>query len=332
LLWNILLIPNFIANEAAAVAGAVAGLNYDFRPPDLLFPVFGTDSPYGPLIAAAAAVALVVSIRRRGMTPFLWASLAALLAFWTALALGYGVGRSTVTVRYVYGGAVLAALVAAEAARGARPSRAALLVLFAAAAIGLSTNMARLRDGITYYRDYSITLRAQLTSLELARGRVSDPFVLPTGPAKYDVVEAGPYLAAVDRIGSPAFSLAELARQSEAKRHEVDSGLVSALGIETSAATPDERALNCRQITAPRGSPAQVLGEPPGVLLRSPVRARVELRRFATASTVPAGRLEPGRLFALRLSPDQSSSPWHVSVTPAVRPVTACELRISPSG
>jgi hypothetical protein len=323
-LSNVLLVPNFIADEAAAVAGAVAGLNYDFSPSELGGDAFKTSSPYGPLIAALAVVALALRLRRGAVSPLLWALISILLAFWIALGLSFGVGRSPTTARYVYPGAFLALLITAEAARGMRLSRTALLAIFAVAAIALWGNLARLRDGANFYRAFSLSLRGELTAIEVARGHVSSSFV-PPGPGTFDSLQAGPYLAAVDRIGSPAFTPTELTRQSEGVRHSADSALVPALGIGVETPPRGTRRVACRRLGASGGDLVRLAVDPPGVLLRSPVSASVVIRRFATTSSVSAGTLPADKLRVLSIPADRYRSPWYVAITPAPRPVTVCQ-------
>ncbi|HEV7461058.1 MAG TPA: hypothetical protein VGN78_11010 [Solirubrobacteraceae bacterium] len=323
--WNILLIPNFIADEASSVAGAVAGLNYNFQPQSLYW-IFSTDSPYGPVLAAAAAVALAVRLYRGSRPALLWALMAILLAFWTSLALGFDIriGRNPVTVRYVYAGAILAVLVGAEAARGLRLSPAGLVALYAITVVALGANLARLRDGAHFYRSFTTSLRAQLTGLELARDHVSPGFMASSPTSFLAPVRAGPYLAAVDRNGSPAYSPAELARQPEDKRHDADAVVVAALRIGIAPAAPGATARNCRRVAG--GSSVTLPVGPPGVRLTAPASAAIALRRYASTSTVPVGSLPPGRAVDLRIPPDRSRRTWQAVVTPAPGGVTVCEL------
>jgi hypothetical protein len=314
--WNILLIPNFIADEAASTAGAVAGLNYDFEPGNV-FKVFSGESAYGPVLAALAAWALVRRLRRGNVSVDLWAFIAILLAFWVALALGFGLGRTPTTVRYVYGGAFVFALIAAEAVRGVRLSQAALLALFAITLLALGANLARLREGAHYFRNFATSLRGQLTGIELARGHVSPSFVPGNGPANFDLVVAGKYLAAVDRVGSPAFSESALARQPENVRHSTDSVLAEALGVKL---VPAKLGDGCRRL--PGGSSIPV--SPPGITIAAPNGGQVALRKFASGATVTVGSLQPGRPAALVIPPDRSARPWQVSVTPASASATVC--------
>ena len=152
---NVLLLPNFIADEASTLAGALAGLNYDFQHGPLWF--FSSESPYGPILAVAAAIALVVRLRRGPRSPVLWASIATLFAFWVSLGAGYDliIGRTPTVVRYVYAAAFMALLIGAESVRGWRPRPRALVALYAIAVLALGANIARLRDGTSFYRVFA---------------------------------------------------------------------------------------------------------------------------------------------------------------------------------
>jgi hypothetical protein len=322
---NILLIPNFIADEASSVAGAVAGLNYNFEPQSLYW-IFSTDSPYGPVLAASAAVALGLRLYRGSRPALLWGLMAILLAFWISLALGFDVriGRNPVTARYVYAGAILTLLVGAEAARGVRLSRGGLVALYAITVLALGANVARLRDGANFYRSFTTSLRAQLTGIELARDRVDPAFRAATPTSYLAPVRAGPYLAAVDRNGSPAYSPAELARQPENKRHDADAVVVAALRIALAPTVPGGSVRHCRRVAG--GSSVTLPVGPPGVRLSAPAGAGIALRRFASTATEPVGNLSPGRMVDLRIPPDRSQRTWQAVVTPAPKGVTVCAL------
>jgi hypothetical protein len=321
---NVLLIPNYLADEAAAVVGAATGLNYDFQATDALRS-FQTSLDYGVIVAVAAVVAIVYAVRRRGAGPVLWAAGAALLVFWLTLALAFGLGRAPTTIRYVYPGVALGCLIAAEALRGVGVSRRGLVLLYAAAALALGANVYRLQEGAAFFRDYSATQRAQMTAIELARGRVSPTFSTKSFFAE---IGAGPYFAALDRNGSPAFTVADLAGQPEGVRATADSTLVAALRIGLAPPPPGGRPQGCRRLTAGDGAPAQFAAGPPGALIRTGGAAAVSLRRFASATTVPLGNTSPGKLVELEIPPDRDRSPWQVSVAAGGEPVTVCR----PSG
>jgi hypothetical protein len=324
---NILLIPNYIADAASSVLGALAGLNYAFQPSSS--GAFATGSEYGALLATLAFAALVLRLRRVGIrSPFLWALISVLLVYWVVLGLAYSPGRDPTTVREVYGAGVLILLIGAEAARGVRLSPAWIGPMYLITLLALAGNVSRLREGERYYRSYATSLRAQLTAIELARGHVSPSFSLGSNHFN-EYITAGPYLAAVDRNGSPAYPLAELLRQPGRVRHDADSTLVAALGIGTSPHSSGAPVTSCRRLISASGGSTTFAVVPPGVMLNSPTAALVAVRRFASVSTVVGGLLA-GRPQDLRIPTDRSTRRWQVSVTPAPPSLTLCELGAAP--
>jgi hypothetical protein len=323
-LSNALLIPVGIADAAATVSAALLGLSYQFStgPSDI-------DSSWGPVVAALAAVALVLRLRRGNIPVSLWTSLAIAIAFWVSTALVTGLGRSPITSRYVYAGAVALLLVATDAARGIRPSPAALLAIYAAGAISVATNLAQLRDGGHLARTDGAHLRAQLTALELARDRVDPGYVPQADPLHLLGFRAGPLLAASDRNGSFAFSLPGLRGQPEDGREVADSTLAGALDLRVSSATTPPAGRGCRRHG--RSEATDIILRPPGALLRSDVPQRVTLRRFAVIPTAKVGSLSPGQSAVVRIPADRAAAPWHAWLTPA-RPVTVCALPPARSG
>jgi hypothetical protein len=321
-LSNALTIPGFIANEASSVAASLSGLGHDFISTDPLR-VFVTDPAFGFPLAVLGVGAIIVIVRRRGASPSLWGALTALLAFWIALAVGFEAGRTPLTARYVYPGAVLALVIAAEATRGLRASARQLAVLYGFTALALGANIVQLGDGASYFRGYSAMQRAQFTAIEVA-GTRGDPAFMTQNVLAH--AAAGPYLAAVARNGSPAYTTAQLAAQHETVREAADEALVPALAIHLA---PGRRAAapgHCRILRrAPAGSTSVLtIGAPKTVLLRSRSAAPVALRRFGSTSTVGVGSLRPRRVTALRLPADGYAGPWYVSVGPAQAPVSAC--------
>ena len=319
-LSNVLLIPGWFAESLAAVAGALAGLNYDFANE---YAISTANPKWGYVLGALAVLALALRIRRRNVPPSLWASLGILLSFWALGALAFvPVLRAPGSDRYIYMGAVGALLVATAAARGVRFSKLGLAALFGACAISLATNVALLRDGGAFFRSsYSIPLRSQLTVLELARGHVDPGFagvkVLGTFG---NVAPAGPYLEAVDRYGSLGLSLAELERQSATVREDADQVLASALELRLRPSPSPEAAGRCRRFRAgSQDSPAAFELPVGGATIRARATApgKVAVGRFASAPTAEVGSLSPGETATLRIPPDSSPSPWHASVAGA---------------
>lgn len=325
-LSNLLHVPDFIANSASAVAVAVIGLNYDSSASNSFVPQ-NTDPIWGPILAALAGLALVIRLRRGAVPPSLWTGIVLLLTLWTSFALvAFSIGRTPEQARYMYPGAVAALIVAVEAARGIRVSRWALVALFGVAAVSLTFNIAHLRQGGAWLRSYSASARATFTAIELARDRVDPAFIPSSGVAFFMGVEAGRYLAAVDRIGSPAFTPAELQGQPETVRGSADSVLAPALGVKVTPLAAGETGRHCNRLRATGAGAVSFLVGSPGALLRSPAPAQVAVGRFATGAPVPAGSLSAHRPAVLPIAADRSPRPWHATVTPAQRPVTVCQL------
>lgn len=314
-------IPNAIVDEAAAVAGSAAGLNHDFHSQDPLA-VLSTDLSFGIPIAALGLAALLYRLRRGAIQAALWAAIAGLISFWTILALSFGVRRDPTTIRYVYPGAVLAAVVAAEALRGIRLSRVALVSIGTATALALAANLYRLQDGARFLRNYSMTQAAQLTALEVARGRVDPTFRVPS----YFGVDlsAGAYLAAVARNGSPAYTPADLANQREATREAADSTLASALRLSLGPPPAGIRRSRCRHIEPSRSGGVVVTARPPGVIIGAGAAAAVTVGRFGDRPSAALGTTPAGGPAALRIPGDALRIPWHVGVAAGTRPVTLC--------
>jgi hypothetical protein len=315
---NLLTAPNYVFDEASAVAGALAGLNYDFGPHGLLW-VFSTSSPYGPPLAALGVGGIAWAARRRRPSPRLWGALVMLAVLWLALALSFGPGRIPTTVRYAYPSAVLVFVVAAEAGAGHRVGTRVLAAAYGLLVFALGTNLLRLDDGARFFRYYSTNQRAELTGIEVAT-RVDPTFEVSQG--LLGPIEARKYLAAVRRNGSPAFSLAGLEGQPETVRATADSTLVSALGIDLVAAPPRAAGWPCRVLVPPEGGSATAVVQPPRTLVLKARGGRVALRRFASTTTVPIGQLS-GAL-ELRLPRDAYPGAWYVSVSGARGRVSVC--------
>jgi hypothetical protein len=101
---NLLLIPSFFADAAAAVAAGVSGLSYDFAhtgPSAVL-----TDTSWGVPLALLAFVGLVWRIRRGGLGRWFWPYVAIPVVFWLSIVVAIEPNRYPNSNRYVYGGAV----------------------------------------------------------------------------------------------------------------------------------------------------------------------------------------------------------------------------------
>jgi hypothetical protein len=191
-------------------------------------------------------------------------------------------------------------------------------VVYAVAAIALAGNLARLRDGAHVFRDFATTLRGQLAALELARDHVDPAFMPATGAARFDVVRAGPYLAAVRRIGSPAYTESELARRPDGTRRDADAVVIAALGLRATPTAAGARTGPCTR------AGSAFLVAPPGVSVTSGGGGRLSLGRFASEASVPVGELPAGRPVELAIPRDRSRRPWRALVTGGSGRVLVC--------
>jgi hypothetical protein len=321
---NALLIPSFSAESLAAVASAVTGLSYNFvgasapgvpPPPGV--------SLWGQVIGLVAVLGIAVRLWRGAVPRSLWVALATLLAYWATLALAFGVARTPSQSRYLFTGAVLLLLVAAEAVRGLRLPRAAVVAIFAVTAVSVSTNIRQLDDAEQFLRDLVAPTRAELGAIELARGSVLPDFAVPLRDTHLPVKPAD-YLAAVDRFGSYAFSPDELPAQDPQVRNDADRVLASAERLFLRPTTAHQGANNCTDL--PSGSltsPAVRQLRPGHIRLEANERAEVHLGRFAPGYPVARGPLPPRRPVTLAIPRDASARPWRIAISSAA-PVKLC--------
>lgn len=323
-LSNALVIPSFLAQAAAAMAAAVSGTSYNFDNPTS----YTIDSPWGYVIAAIAVAALVLRLRRGAVPATLWTSLGVLLSFWILTALVTGFARGPDQDRYVYDAAVVALVVAADAAAGIRFSHRAVMVVAAVTLFSLFTNLALLRAAGGYLRAPAAADKAELGAVEIARNQVSPRFD-PVGEPQLGFLigglgGVGTYLESVRRNGSFADTPAELRRAPEADRTLADGNLLGALGLRLVLSPPPPTGTSCLTAPAPPSGSIDLAVRPPGFLFRSAVAQQIKIRRFASAGGQTIGSLTPGRFSALRIPADGAPDPWHV-VAPS-GPLTICRL------
>lgn len=188
-----------------------------------------------PLLVALVALATAWVLRRR--TPLRGGILVALVAglgFWFITAANFRLGRPPDASRYQYVGAVFALLIAGELAAGWRPGRRALLATFGVATAAALANLAILHDGYRLLANTSVTVRGGLAGLDIAADRVRPDFMPNPQNSNFEYfaqLDAGPYLSAVKKFGSPGYSEAELAGAPEPARAAADKVLAAALPI-----------------------------------------------------------------------------------------------------
>ena len=321
--------PQYIADAASAATAGIAGLSAAYGPP--------------LAVAALSAVVLALLARRAAPAPLLIAGAVGALAFWGLSAVARADAADPGSSRYLYVGAVFLLLIATDAATGVALRRSGLALLGLLLVGALVANVNLLRSGERSLRSTDDTVRASLGAVEVASPVVAPSFV--ADPQGAPQVQAGPFLAAIRELGSPALTLAQLEQAPPSVRYEVDPVLEGAerLAPTPVAAVVGHRALGIDSFSTgrlvargrcdefyPAGSedvfdlrlPA---GTNLGIKPQPGTDVLVYLRRFAPAFTPPPFATIAGRA-AIRFPDDLASAlPWHVRLTSAA-PFTACSV------
>lgn len=286
-------------------------------------------------ILLVIAIALAIWRLWRGARPsrWLWAVLAAGLAFWFLTAWNaFPVARTPTTGRYQYPGAIFLLLIAAEALRGIRFWLVDKRVLVPAAAVTVAAAISGvdlLHYGYVQYSYQTNDERARLAAVEIARG--TEPVDYPIHFRWWLAIDARKYFSAVNAFGSPAFSESQLATAWAPHRTAADQELARAEGIALGPIPPGasraaERGGDCRALNAPESSPALSLSPGHYVLTAKGAPApSISLARFADTPSVSLGVLEPGTASALDIPPDRSGRPWRL-YSGSLSVATVCKL------
>ncbi len=193
--------------------------------------------------------------------------------------------------------------------------------ILAVSVFAVAANVMLLKNAGDYLRGYSEAVRAELGAIELARPTPPPRLMLSTGvlgsPLVAGTVLPGPYLDAVDRIGSFADAPSAIAAEPEVVREGADAVLAQAAGVHAAAAPAPGPGLACH--VAQGG-----FALPPGrTLLSARSAARLQLRRFGSVDTVAAGTVPANGFVAVRTARDAFPLPWRGQVVPS-EPITIC--------
>ena len=207
-------------------------------------------------------------------------------------------------------------MTAAELARGIRPSWRVIAIAVVVSLAATAANLSAMRDAYHGLKGVVPTVRGDLAALEIAADNVDPALVLTPDNSNFNyftLVDAGSYLSAADKFGSPAYTQEELASAPEAGRAAADKVLAAADGV---ALRPVDEAAGCRPAAA--GAPALTQLEPGSttVVRASGATAELALRRYATESfPVELGSLAAGEAAALELPADASAERWELAAT-----------------
>jgi hypothetical protein len=319
-LHNVLVSPRYVAEGLAATLSSLLGLSAIGLVGKVVWGL--------PLLLAALAGLGWRLAHGFRPSPHLWPVVAATAVYWLLAAFNYIPGREASTSRYMYAGAALTLLLAAELLRGVRFGRTALLAGGAVTIAAVGLNLIPLGDGKEWLREQTALTRAELGALEIARRTVGPDFSLTpevAGTLSLVDVDAGDYLEMAAAHGSPAYTAAELLAAPEAGRRQADVVLGQALPISTTSRPgwhPGSRS-TCERVPAePTDLPLHPGVTRIAVLPGGP--AAISLRRFAVGGypVVPAPA-PGGETTFLHIPRDTSRRPWLLHVE-ATRPVRVC--------
>jgi hypothetical protein len=236
--------PQYVSDAAAGTVSGIAGL----------------DAGWGPPLTVALAATVAVAWRRRhgaALTPMLLAAAGGALTFWILAALTRSDSPDPTASRYLYVGALFIVLVAAELAVGTRLSKAGLALTAALVLAAVIGNLGALRAGERGLREGDDSVRSSLAALEVAAPVVSPAFT--PQPVDAPQITAGPYLAAVRELGSPALSLTELERAPESTRESADQVLEHAEALALVPTT--HRATGTRPVSVSSANGGRISAE-----------------------------------------------------------------------
>lgn len=319
---NIDLIPKTVFYAIAAALGALTGTN-----PVIPASYTTVVTWFGKGLVVLAALALALRLSRRSIPRALWAWLAVMLFYWVTMG---AAARPPEGSRYLFFSAVGILLVAAEAIAGRVGNRITAGV-FVIALLALPANVAQLRSGNdadTLHHDAKVS-RTEFAMLELAGDRVdpeyvasADPNVSAVGGGLYIGIPAGAYLRSVQRNGSPAFTLDELAEQPEELRKIADIALADAISLEPSIVRRPNDAARCPIVSPDPGSTSASFPLPPGRTVygsAGDAPVSIGLRRFADEESGVLEEVPPGAWRSLEIPADAASQPWRAVVDAPLR-------------
>jgi hypothetical protein len=223
----------------------------------------------------------------------------------------------------VYVGAVFILLLCAEARLG-RARHAGWIAILGLLVVGaVLSNLHQLRAGERGLRTSTISVQASLGAVELASAVVSPAFLPDAINAPQ--VTAGPYLAAVRDLGSPALTLRELETSPESIRQRADLVLAHAENLTPVAAAGHGACAAGAPTAATAGAAEFTVAPGRGLQLRVGRDGAVSVwaRRLSAGYSVPLASVPAGQQVSMRFPVDRASLPWHIRLVSA-QPFAAC--------
>ena len=226
-------IADVLKHGLEGAAGAIAGLGgLQLENPTLRTHLPWLASLVEVVVVLGAVLLAWQVVRARRVSPRFANVVVAGLGFWLLIAVGRGSQGGLYASRYVYAGAILAALIIIEAVSAygmPRPSLRPLIALGVLTSIAL--NVVWMIVLSNHIREESTMVRARLAALDVVGDRAPLDFQ-PSKEFAFRHITAGSYFAAVRKYeSSPAYTTAQLRRSSDQSRRAADDVLVRALDL-----------------------------------------------------------------------------------------------------
>jgi hypothetical protein len=324
---NLHLIPETFLDGAAAVMGSLTGTN-PIQPGSYV----STVTWFGKALAIAAAIVLLARLWLGKLPRSIWVWLIVLGSYWSLLAVA---ARPAEGGRYIFVGAVLVVLIAADAVRR-RVSNGVAVALLLLALVALPANIAQLtegRDDDTLHHDPPVS-QTEFAMLELAREHVAPDYFVTGDPRVAEVdgglfigITADAYLDAAAHNGSFAYSLEEVREQDEGLRLIADAALVGALGVAIEPASAPGAGTSCRSVMLAAGEDSASFEVTSGKALLRPAsdaQTALWLARFADSPRSVGVDFLPAGWSELVIPADDAPEQWRATVD---APVTVCSPR-----
>jgi hypothetical protein len=311
-LSNLRHVPAHVADSLAGVLGGITGLGTEWG---------------RPLAVAAALLVLARLFAHAPITRRVAVAAVAVLSFWTLTALTRGDLGEPDASRYIYPGAILVLLIAAELTTRVAFTSRDLCVLTVLVAGAVVANVGVLRDGAASLREVSRILKPELAALELERANAPPDYRPDVERAP--VIRADLYFAAVDALGSPAAPVESLAGVAPDVETVVDR-VLSEAGIRVEAGdpaiagppprvvfatTPRRAAGSCVRAFAPPGGSLYVKTKRPVAVRTDPgVSVEVLVRRLGEGFGAPIANVS-GEGAMIRVPNDGLAVPWELKLT-----------------
>ena len=310
---NLAVLPAWTFQSLSGILSALTGVHYNFASGGSWLP---PGEMAGPALALIFVVAIGWRLSRGAVSNWFWVAMVIALAMFVSQVLVWIPDvRSPGESRYIYPGAFVVLLIAVEAVRGIRISRAAFISVWIVALVAFSTNAAIIVGSGNTLRERSPEIKVEVTAAALVN---SAGFYIPGPNAKplSSLVQGAPISnigPAERKYGGLGLTPAELKAAPPETRSQVDSIMSSAIGpLLRPVAKPPAKA-ECKEV---RGAADQAIADlpPGGAGLESKSGGTVSIRRFGDSFSINVGDLKPGVPMNLNIPKDINPTPWQVSV------------------